>query len=124
MSLTRTIRRPDPSEYDEFYASYVSRAPDGDLPQVLERAMHEELELYRSIPESRATFRYAPGKWSLAEVIGHVADAERTFSYRAMCIARGLGATPPRTRPKGVGRRSNRSASTCRPSALKRAPIA
>ena len=47
------------------------------------------MALLSGVPESRGSFAYAPGKWTLKEVVGHMADAERVFSYRALRIARG-----------------------------------
>ncbi|HYE58379.1 MAG TPA: DinB family protein, partial [Rhodothermales bacterium] len=56
---------------------------------VLERQATELDALLRSLDEERARHRYAPGKWSVKEVLGHVTDAERIFAYRLLCIARG-----------------------------------
>ena len=81
--------RPDPSEYAPFYAGYIARVPDGDLTGVLEANLEEFSRTLGALAEVRGGFAYAPGKWTLKEVIGHVIDAERVFSYRAMRIARG-----------------------------------
>src|ERR1044071_677514 len=85
--------RPEPGEYDQFYAGYLAHVPDGDLLTMLAAQGRETAKLLRSVPVSRADFAYAPGKWTLKEVIGHVSDAERVFSYRALRFARG-DATP------------------------------
>jgi uncharacterized damage-inducible protein DinB len=87
------IPRPGPDEYAAFYGKYVTLVPDGDLCDVLGRQLEETLVLLRRIPESRGTHRYAPGKWSIKEILGHVCDTERIMTYRALCIARG-DATP------------------------------
>jgi hypothetical protein len=81
--------RPDSTEHDEYYTRYISQVPDGDLLRILEEQGRETVKLLRGVPESRADFAYAPGKWTLKEVVGHVTDAERVFSYRALRFARG-----------------------------------
>src|ERR1041384_5713768 len=81
--------RLDSTEHDEYYTRYISQVPDGDLLRILEEQGRETVKLLRGVPESRADFAYAPGKWTLKEVVGHVTDAERVFSYRALRFARG-----------------------------------
>jgi len=87
------IPRPAADEHAPYYGTYIVKVPDGDLCRILTDQLAETLALIRSIPEARGTHRYAPGKWSIKEVIGHVCDSERIFSYRALRIARG-DATP------------------------------
>ena len=87
--MTPAIPRPDPSEYAPHYETYVSKVPGGNLLEILEDQRRETQELLAEIPEERAIHRYAPGKWSIKEVVGHVTDAERVFSYRALRFARG-----------------------------------
>lgn len=87
------IARPGADEYDGYYGTYIGKVPDGDLRSILSSQLAETLALIRSIPESRGGHRYAPDKWSIKEVLGHVADGERIFSYRALRFARG-DATP------------------------------
>jgi hypothetical protein len=81
--------RPDATEFADFYAGYIAGVPDGDLIAVLESQGKETLGLLRGVPESKGGFAYAPGKWTLKDVLGHIADAERVFSYRVLRIARG-----------------------------------
>lgn len=88
MSLPQTIR-PGPGEYAPFYAGYVARVPDGDVLATLEAQLREAVSLLEGVPAGREGHRYAPGKWSVREVVGHVADAERIFAYRALRFARG-----------------------------------
>ena len=85
--------RPLDTEYAPYYGRYVSRVPDGDVVRTLETQIADTLALLRGVPEARAGHRYADDKWSLKEVVGHMADAERIFAYRAMRIGRG-DATP------------------------------
>ncbi|HSE51335.1 MAG TPA: DinB family protein [Gemmatimonadales bacterium] len=89
MTSTPRYDRPDPSEYAAFYAGYIAKVPDGDLVGVLEANLEEFVRTLGAVAEVRGGFAYAPGKWTLKEVLGHVIDAERVFSYRAMRIARG-----------------------------------
>lgn len=83
------MSRPDPSEYNAYYGRYISLVPDGPIVERLRDQIQETLGILRSLPEARGDHRYAPGKWSIKEMIGHVADAERVFSYRALRIGRG-----------------------------------
>jgi len=85
--------RPDSSEYAAYYEPYVAGVPDGDVVDVLREGGRELMTALAAIPEERGGHRYAEGKWSIREVIGHLIDAERIFSYRALWIARG-DATP------------------------------
>lgn len=82
-------QRPATGEHAPYYSTYVSHVPDGDILATL-AAQHEQTQaLIRGIPEARGGHRYAEGKWSIRESIGHMVDTERVFSYRAMSFARG-----------------------------------
>lgn len=81
--------RPASNEHAEHFAGYIGQVPDGDLVQTLERHGKEFVDFLRKIPESRGDFAYGEGKWTIKEVIGHLSDSERVFSYRAMRIGRG-----------------------------------
>ncbi len=81
------LDRPVAGEYASFYAGYVSSVPDGDLLALLER--DETRRLLGSVTDAVARHRYAPGKWSIKEVVGHIADTERVMSYRALRFGRG-----------------------------------
>ena len=85
--------RPDATEFAPFYAGYVAEVPEGDVVAVLRDSGREIVAALGAIPESRGGFRYAPEKWSVREVIGHLIDAERIFGYRALRLAR-ADATP------------------------------
>lgn len=88
-------RRPGADEYAPFYAGYVGQVPDGDVVEQLERQLATGLDLFGGLSEPRLDHRYAPGKWSVRQVIGHVVDAERLFSFRALAFARGDAAAQP-----------------------------
>jgi DinB superfamily len=83
------IGRPEPGELAPFFAGYVARVPESDVLRVLAAQIEDVRAAARACDAARETFRYAPGKWSVREVFGHVVDAERVFGYRAFCIARG-----------------------------------
>ena len=80
--------RPAEDEYAPYYAGYIARVPDGDLCATLAAQLTETRALVHAIPEARGTHRYAPGKWSIKEVLGHVIDTERIMSYRVLRFAR------------------------------------
>lgn len=82
-----------PDAVPEFYSRYVARVPDGDIAGTLATQIDETVALLAGLSEDQAHHRYAPGKWSIKEVLGHVADAERVFAYRMLRFARG-DATP------------------------------
>jgi hypothetical protein len=78
-----------PSEYAPPFEAYVSLVPETDVLAVLESQVDEVRRVARSVTGERETFRYAPGKWSIREILGHIGDGERVFGYRAFCISRG-----------------------------------
>lgn len=84
-----TIARPDPGEYAPFYRGYIERVPDRPLLEQLARQGEETRACLASLSAEKARYRYAPDKWSVTEVVGHVGDSERVFAYRALRIARG-----------------------------------
>jgi uncharacterized damage-inducible protein DinB len=76
------------SEYNPFYHTYLLALGDVDLIQELNRGKDELITLLEEIPESKLVYSYGEGKWTLAEVLLHIMDAERVFQYRALCFAR------------------------------------
>ena len=86
---TAAIPRPEPSEYLAYYETYISKVPaKGSLLTILEDQRRETQQLLAGLSETKALHRYAPGKWSIKEVVGHVADTERVFCYRALAFGR------------------------------------
>ncbi|MGH9503092.1 MAG: DinB family protein [Terriglobales bacterium] len=81
------VARPETNEHAPYYGKYVSLVPEGDILVTLERQAPETVALL-SRPEADGDLRYAPGKWSVNESLGHMVDSERVFSYRALRIAR------------------------------------
>jgi len=80
--------RPDPTEYPPYYGKYIALVPDGLIETTFAHQGDATLALLRAIPEEQAGYAYAPGKWSIKEVLGHLMDTERIFAYRALCISR------------------------------------
>jgi hypothetical protein len=89
MSASTVVDRPASSEYAPYYAGYVARVPEGDVLALLETQIDDTLSFLRAQGEAWAATRYAPGKWSVKEIVGHLSDTERIMSYRALRIARG-----------------------------------
>ena len=68
------LPRPTGSEHHEHYRRYVELVPDGDIVETLRTQLEDTLDLLRRVPVEKETFRYAEGKWSLREVVGHLID--------------------------------------------------
>lgn len=84
--------RPTPGEYAPDFAGYVAEISDGeDVLDVLTRQHADLVARLGRLPADRGDHRYAPGKWSIKEIVGHLADTERVFAYRALRIGRGDG---------------------------------
>ena len=86
---TVTISRPAASDYPPYFAQYIDKVPEGDVLALLTSQIDETVQALSKVKEADAGFRYAPGKWSIREVVGHITDTERIFVYRAVCFARG-----------------------------------
>jgi hypothetical protein len=85
-----TTHRPGVDEYAAAFADYVDRiADDEDIVGVLGSQRDQALALLTGIAEGRGDYRYAPNKWSIKEIVGHLSDTERIFAYRALRIGRG-----------------------------------
>ena len=81
--------RPIEGDCPEYYFRYINLVPEVDILIYLHTQRDWFGDWIESLTTEQAQFRYAPGKWSLAEMIGHVLDTERVFAYRMMCISRG-----------------------------------
>ena len=88
--MVNTIRStpPDASEHAPYYGRYTSLMGRGDIVDTLAQQCPETIALLSSLSDGQANYRYAPGKWSIKEMLGHVVDTERIFAYRALRIAR------------------------------------
>jgi DinB superfamily len=89
MSADPFLARPESSEYAPFYAGYVARVPAGNVLELMAEGGRITRDLVAGLEDAAALYRYAPGKWSIKEVLGHMADAERIFAYRALRFGRG-----------------------------------
>lgn len=89
MSATERARRPTPAECGPYYAGYFPRVPDGDLAETLAAQGEEHARLFDGLAPERHDHRYAPGKWSVKELLGHLIDTEWVFAYRSLRFARG-----------------------------------
>jgi len=85
---TILIPRPGADEHIDYYARYIAKVPDGDLISMLREQAVETMNLMQDLPPAKADYAYAPGKWTVKQVVGHVTDAERIFGYRALRFAR------------------------------------
>ena len=88
-NTTQKSARPAATEHIPYFAKYVSRVPDGPIAETLRAQMAETAALLAAVPADREEHRYAEGKWSVKEVVGHLSDAERVFAYRALRFSRG-----------------------------------
>ena len=82
-------RRPDASEYAPYFQRYLDLVPEENIIAALEKQMGDTGATLRSVDEERAAYRYAPGKWTIKQVVGHMGDTERILAFRALSISRG-----------------------------------
>jgi hypothetical protein len=89
------IERPKSDEYAPAFERYVSRVPETDVMAALGRQKEDLPAALTAVRGEGERLRYAPGKWSVRELVGHVIDTERIMGYRAVCVARGEKAALP-----------------------------
>lgn len=82
-------QRPSEEEYSGDIGEYIRLVPEGSIIDILLAQEKQMTELLASLTESQGAYRYAEGKWTLKEVVGHIADAERILTYRLLRFARG-----------------------------------
>lgn len=83
------MNRPNENEYASDYQGYVNQVSETDILLVLRAQMDDLDVLLERVAPEKETYRYAEGKWSIREIVGHLIDGERVFGYRAFSIARG-----------------------------------
>jgi uncharacterized damage-inducible protein DinB len=82
------MSRPQSNDYAAYYSTYISKVEGDTIKEVIKKYSEPLLQFYTSLPEDKADYRYADGKWTVKELLLHIIDAERIFSYRALRIAR------------------------------------
>jgi DinB family protein len=87
--------RPDSTEAGSYYFTYINQVPGEDALPVIEQQLDAVVTLCSAISEEKASYRYAPEKWSIRQVLNHVTDTERAFAFRALWFARGFSAPLP-----------------------------
>lgn len=103
MGLQRPLTRettmiasaPGRDEAADFYFTYISKVPGSDVMSVLEGQLAATMPMLRGVTEEQSLYRYAPDKWSIREVLNHMSDTERLFSFRAFWVARGMTEAQP-----------------------------
>lgn len=83
------IYKPNPDEYPVFYKGYIDTLEDKPLIETLTSEKDYALNVFRAIPENKADYQYAEGKWTIKQVLIHIIDTEVVFGYRGLAIARG-----------------------------------
>lgn len=83
------MKRPETSEFFEYYNTYVSLVPGDSAMSILDAQPDELRHIFSSIPEDKGNFAYGEGKWTIKEVLSHLIDGERIFAYRILRISRG-----------------------------------
>jgi uncharacterized damage-inducible protein DinB len=83
------LTKNQPGPYPAYFERYLSQLPETDIFTLLEEQPRELQSLLQNLTEAAAEKGYAPGKWSVKEVVGHLTDTERVFLYRCLCISRG-----------------------------------
>ncbi|GIP38225.1 hypothetical protein J31TS4_15050 [Paenibacillus sp. J31TS4] len=81
--------RLEAGEYPDYFAPYLALVPEGDIQTILREQLEETLALLEAVTQEQEGYAYAPGKWTLKEVVLHIADTERIMAYRLLRIARG-----------------------------------
>jgi hypothetical protein len=89
------IERPASGECSSYYLGYVERVPEGDVLELLADQAGALAAMLGGLSDEQANFRFAPGEWTIKEVVGHLVDSERTFSYRAFAFTRDASAELP-----------------------------
>jgi len=82
------MKRPNKDEYALYYHTYIEKVPDGDITKTLSKQITQVKNLFKNVSKKKSFYRYSPEKWSILEVLGHIIEAERVFSYRVLRFAR------------------------------------
>ena len=93
--MTQTIERPERTEAVDYYFTYIDQVPAGDIRAILDTQARDVSAELRAISDETSLRRYAQDKWSIREVVSHLNDAERAFTFRAFWFARGFDSPLP-----------------------------
>jgi hypothetical protein len=93
--MPQEMRRPGRDETDSYFYRYIDRIDSDDVLAVLERQLAESAGFFATIPEEKTLYAYAPGKWTIRQVVNHISDCERLFVARAFWFARGFDSALP-----------------------------
>jgi hypothetical protein len=94
-TIDSMIGRPQPDEADAYYSTYMQKVAGEDPLRTIENQLDQYSPWLRRISEEKSLYRYAPGKWSIKQVLNHISDTERAFAFRALWFARGFDAPLP-----------------------------
>ena len=83
------MMRPNPGDYDPYFERYIKLVEDDNIIKILYEQNKTTREKIKSISDYKGNYRYADGKWTIKEVVGHILDSERILAYRALSLARG-----------------------------------
>ena len=90
-----TFGQPDRTEAPDYYFTYIDQVGDGDIRALLRAQLADTVTLLQGVTDEMSLHRYAPGKWTIREVVNHLNDTERLFVFRALWFARGLDSPLP-----------------------------
>lgn len=102
--MSEPLPRPTADDAAPYYFTYIDQVPEGDVLEVLASGVGDTRRCLAGIDRATEDHRYAPGKWTVREALGHVVDAERVFGYRAFHIARGDASPLPSMDPDAYAR--------------------
>ena len=87
--------KPNTADYPEYFGRYISLVDEDDLGEAFKNQFQKIETFLRSIDEEKSNYAYAPGKWTLKELLQHIIDGERIFDYRALCFSRNEASSLP-----------------------------
>lgn len=88
-TLLSIMKKPDPTEYKPYFKRYIDLVTEGNFLEELTKNKAETIQFFKSIPANKHDYRYAENKWTVKEVLMHIIDTERGFSFRVLVCARG-----------------------------------
>ena len=83
------INKPQPGEYAPYVTGYIAKVPSGPIIEILEYLKDSTYNFFARMTSEQADYAYADGKWTVKQILGHMIDTERVFSFRVLCFSRG-----------------------------------